>query len=104
MDRFSYGIIPEKSRKLLGYCAVCRTEIHEGDEVYYRRSEDKYFCSQECAFDDLGGVQQSEAVEGICMYCGAIVTSEYESVTMDGDVFCDEGCLLLFQDIEEVEA
>ncbi|GAB6153703.1 hypothetical protein JCM17380_24530 [Desulfosporosinus burensis] len=106
MDRFAdfFGTFKYYNEaKVTAECETCGCDIKEGEEVYNNPITEEYYCCQDCAIKSIGFVQ-IVAVESVCEQCGAILSAESESVASCGDVFCDEDCLLQYNEISEVEA
>lgn len=104
LDRFSFDPFPVKPHVLVAICANCDSDIYEGDDVYQNSVTQEYFCCQECAIESIDDVLHSIGVDGICEQCGEELFDSHECVVAGVDAFCDDNCLLKFNEISEVTA
>jgi len=60
---------------------------------------------EECVDEHLGLKQDDDELfePTKCPHCNSILTDEYESVTVDGERFCDKQCAYMYLDIEVKE-
>lgn len=71
------------------YCCL----YHEGFTYYCKQSE-KYYCTRECAYEDLGVKEVTRASADTCTVCGEeLEPGTYETYEADGEFFCCTECV-----------